>query len=274
VYQLGLAIYNLYFHPLAKYPGPFLNRASPLPFGVRHARGTAAFACQRWHEQYGPVLRVGPNHLSFTDVRAWKDIYGHRVGVAADRAEFPKTDVFSNTIDAIPPSIVGETRTRHAAQRRALSHGFSDSSMRAQEPTIRRFVDLLLQRLHERCGGGTVPLNAEAWYNYTTFDVVGTLVFGEAFGCLDSSEYHPWVAFIIKAVVMGSITVSLAYVGLRWLVQVLWKLGGAAAITRAQKLSRSLVDKRLGTQKGREGDLFEGLASRKEELVSGTLLTL
>ena len=30
---------------------------------------------KRFHEQYGEVVRVGPNELSFTRPAAWKDIY-------------------------------------------------------------------------------------------------------------------------------------------------------------------------------------------------------
>lgn len=32
VYFIGGIIYNLYFHPLAKYPGPLICRASNLPW--------------------------------------------------------------------------------------------------------------------------------------------------------------------------------------------------------------------------------------------------
>ena len=32
------------------------------------------------HQEYGPVVRVGPNELSFTTVKAWEDIYVHRTG--------------------------------------------------------------------------------------------------------------------------------------------------------------------------------------------------
>ena len=36
------------------------------------------------------------------------------------------------------------------------------------------------------------------WYNFTTFDVLGDLAFGEPFGCLESGDYHPWVAMIFS----------------------------------------------------------------------------
>lgn len=40
--------------------------------------------------------------------------------------------------------------------------------------------------------------------NYTTFDVIGDLAFGEAFGCLENSEYHLWVAMIFDNIKLGT----------------------------------------------------------------------
>jgi hypothetical protein len=39
---------------------------------------------------------------------------------------------------------------------------------------------------------------------FFTFDVMGDLVFGESFGCLDSSDYHPWVKLIFDSVKLGA----------------------------------------------------------------------
>jgi cytochrome P450 len=38
------------------------------------------------------------------------------------------------------------------------------------------------------------------WYNFTTFDLIGDLAFGEPFGCLSESKYHWWVMVILDAV--------------------------------------------------------------------------
>ncbi|EKG09420.1 Cytochrome P450, partial [Macrophomina phaseolina MS6] len=37
-------------------------------------------------------------------------------------------------------------------------------------------------------------------YNFTTFDVMGDLTFGEALGLLEASEYSPWVKAIFSTV--------------------------------------------------------------------------
>ena len=66
--------------------------------------------------------------------------------------------------------------------------------MREQEPLIRKYVDLLIQRLHQYAGEGAQ--NMVNWYNWTTFDLIGDLAFGEPFHCLENVHNHPWIAFI------------------------------------------------------------------------------
>lgn len=180
------AVYNVLWHPLRKFPGPLIQRVWGLPWALRHAFGSQAFHTHRLHERYGPVVgpvvRIGPNHFLFTDPKAWNDIYGHRVGSGSKMAEMPTTAVFSWTIRAMPMSIFNADRGEHQRVRRALAHGFSDSSMRQQEFTIAEYVGLLMDRLHRESGDGETALNIEAWFNYTTLDVVGSLVFGQSFG--------------------------------------------------------------------------------------------
>jgi hypothetical protein len=50
--------------------------------------------------------------------------------------------------------------------------------MREQQPVIKGYIDLLVRKLRERSERGEV-VDLAAWYNYTTFDVIGDLAFGE-----------------------------------------------------------------------------------------------
>jgi len=79
-YVAGGIIYNLYFHPLAKFPGPKLNAASPLPGIYSLLKGRLPLENKKLHDKYGSVVRVSPNELAFNSVQAWEDIYGHRPG--------------------------------------------------------------------------------------------------------------------------------------------------------------------------------------------------
>lgn len=54
-----------------------------------------------------------------------------------------------------------------------------------------------MSKLHEkaRCEE-TAVVNLVNWYNFTTFDLIGDLAFGESFGCLDRGLLHPWIRSI------------------------------------------------------------------------------
>lgn len=47
------------------------------------------------------------------------------------------------------------------------------------------------------------------WYNWTTFDVIGDLAFGEPFGCLENSSYHPWVSLVFGSVKQTMILIQI-----------------------------------------------------------------
>ncbi len=60
-----------------------------------------------------------------------------------------------------------------------------------------KHVNLLMKKFEqEGCGHRSVVLRD--WYNFTTFNVIGDLAFGEGFGSLESSSYHRWVRFVLE----------------------------------------------------------------------------
>ncbi|ORY02749.1 putative cytochrome P450 [Clohesyomyces aquaticus] len=258
-YHTVKIIYSIFLHPLRNFPGPLAHRASRLPWAYLHATGRQAFRTERLHAQYGPVVRIGPNHLSFTDPGAWKDIYAYRAS-----GEMAKADQFFRPVKGVPSSILNADHEEHSRIRRALSHGFSDSSMRAQEPLISQYVKLLVERLTQESADGKSIQNIAAWYNWTTFDLASDLVFGESFHCLETVNYHPWVAYILKAVKFHAVIIALRYSGLGIVVNMLHVLGGFLALSKIQEYTNSMLKSRLGMGKGRN-DLFEGLAKKQEE---------
>lgn len=109
--------------------------------------------------------------------------------------------------------IIIANRADHSRFRKNLSHGFSDSSMRQQEPLIQSYVNLLIQRLEEHALDGT-PQEMCAWYNWTTFDIIGALTFGEPFDCLQNAHYNPWVQAIFSNIKAGVYLNALNYLPL------------------------------------------------------------
>ncbi|QKX59153.1 uncharacterized protein TRUGW13939_06285 [Talaromyces rugulosus] len=263
-------IYNAFFHPLRHFPGPLIHRISRVPWAIRHARGEQAFHTQRLHDRYGPVVRIAPNHLSFTDPQAWKDIYYHRT-------EMAKSTEFTRNVKNQITTIVNADQEEHQRLRRALAHGFSDSSMRQQEPIMLKHIGMLVDRLRQESSNGLKKSNMAEWYNWTTFDLSSDLIFAESFHCLETVNYHPWVATIMKTIKFHAFMVALGYGGLRGLVQLIHKAGGFLAMKTMRGYIDNMLKSRLSTGQSRD-DLFEGLAKRRHEWeklsVNATVLLL
>lgn len=83
-------IYNVFFHPLSRFPGPTWGRFTRIPFWIKGLKGTQVYFIHSLHEKYGSVVRIAPDELSYTDAQAWKDIYGYTKG----RQENPKSPGF------------------------------------------------------------------------------------------------------------------------------------------------------------------------------------
>lgn len=179
-----LAIYRIWFHPLSKYPGPKLQAAWYLPHlyhnyivGDGHLRTT------RLHRQYGPIVRIGPNHLAVDGAIGWRAIYGHHTGQ-------PEFDKFFAPFPHAEASLIIAPKDAHRRMRRQLAHAFSDGALAEQETVVTQYVDLLLDRLTERCGK---TIDIVRWFNFTSFDIIGELAYSESFHSLSSNGYHPWV---------------------------------------------------------------------------------
>lgn len=134
---------------------------------------------KRLHDKYGPVVRTGPNQLSYSTATSWKDIYGHVGG----RKQFPKSGFYS---DERAANIVSERDPhKHGIMRRTLSHGFSAKALAEQEDLVQEYVDRLISQINIHATG-EAGANMVQWYNFTTFDIIGDLAFGDPFGCLEN----------------------------------------------------------------------------------------
>ncbi|GAB1317909.1 Trichothecene C-15 hydroxylase [Madurella fahalii] len=270
LYIAGYVLYNLFFHPLRRFPGPLFMRATRWGYLVRLMGGTLPFDMLDLHKRYGPVVRVAPNELAFSDPQAWKDIMGHRGGgsVAGEAVEMEKSLTFYKPVDDMPTDIVNAGREEHALLRRTMAHGFSDRSMREQQPLIKGYIDLLIRKLREKGEAGKKAVDLAAWYNYTTFDVIGDLAFGESFGCLDNSDYHPWVKAIFEVARAGTIFQSVAHypILMKLLLAVIPK---KFMEEREQHMEMTMVKLRRRMEAAKAGkeraDLVEGMLKRADE---------
>ncbi|KAH7150522.1 cytochrome P450 [Dactylonectria estremocensis] len=228
--------YNIFLHPLRHHPGPKLWAATRLPWCWNQYWGRLNHRLVELHTQYGSTLRVAPGEISYTSETAWRTIYGHRA------IEMKKDPIFSLVTPTGVPNIMTADRMTHSRHRRLLSHAFSEKALREQEGELAKYCTKLLAQLEAECAGGAVDL-AE-WYHLTTFDLIGSLAFGQDFSCVDTGRPHPFVASIksvSRELVMSQMT---KYYGLGDLRNWFLKGSTTSRVANAHR-ARQMVESRI-----------------------------
>ncbi|KAJ6192804.1 putative P450 monooxygenase [Bipolaris maydis] len=188
-----LAIYNIYFHPLRKFPGPKLRAASDWPYVVSLLRGTSPQDMLEMHKKYGRVVRVAPNELTFVSPAAWTEIYGQK---RRGQEELVKDKKYYSGMGE--PTLLHSNQEQHAHLRKLLAHGFSNSSLQKQEAVIQKYLDVLMNTLKHQCQDGQVALDLKDWVNFFVFDVIAYLTYGQSFNCLETRNVHSWIELVPK----------------------------------------------------------------------------
>ena len=67
---------RVYFSTLSKIPGPKLAALTSLYYTAHEFKGDRHLFVDKLHQQYGPMVRIGPNYISISDPAAIKEIYG------------------------------------------------------------------------------------------------------------------------------------------------------------------------------------------------------
>ncbi|KAI2622033.1 isotrichodermin C-15 hydroxylase [Xylaria nigripes] len=185
IYSVGLVVFRLYFHPLAKYPGPFLAKVTDAHQLYHAWKGDRHLQFWRMHEQYGKIVRFGPNSLSFNSNGALRDIYGFKSNVR--KAAF--YDAFAHPV---PNTHNTRDKTVHARKRRVLSQAFSEKAMKEMERYILSNVRLFCHQVglgaSDDLKGWSPAKNMADWCNYLAMDILGDLSFGKAFHMLEQSD--------------------------------------------------------------------------------------
>ncbi|CAJ2506672.1 Uu.00g078580.m01.CDS01 [Anthostomella pinea] len=268
-YFVGRTFYYIFLSPLRSVPGPLSHRISILPRAYHLWIGDLPFHVARLHAKYGPAVVIAPGEVGFASPQAWKDIYGHKT---AGEPEMEKYDGFYRILPHLPRHIISAKREEHSMLRRQLAHGFSERSMRGQEPIIGGYVDLLIQRMREAVavpgGGGDsalgASLNMREWYNYTTFDIIGDLGLGSSFGCLDQSDYHPWIRLITDTIRQNAKNVVLVNMGLLPLVNWFGRSKGSKQ-NQHRDIVKAKLQQRMEVGFDERPDLIEGLLKKDAE---------
>ena len=213
--------------------------------------GTLAHRIRDFHIQYGDVIRVAPNELSYIRPDAVREIYAKRPNASL------KTLLKDPTRQPLPKpgqpvSILEGNDADHARIRKAWSPCFSNQALSAQESLVNSYVNKMIKRLTNLAHADEKSVDLQQWYSFCTFDIICSLSFGEDLGCLENEGYHDWVALLVYSVkAMVQIAACGFYPALFFLLMKLVPKSAQEKLAKHQALTREKVQKRLNTSSDR-----------------------
>lgn len=153
-------IYRLYFHPLAKFPGPREAAVSTQWLFTQHKGGYPEPTLEALHKKYNTnALRIGPNELHITEPSVYKQIY-------SQAHPFPK-DIDFYSMFQTPRTLFAETvPALHKECRKALNPLFSRQGVLKLEPMLTDSAEELTEKIRRLAKKG--PINVVDAFKYAT----------------------------------------------------------------------------------------------------------
>lgn len=181
---LAVALHRLFLHPLRVLPGPWSYALSPWRIYYDDLIGDTSRKIHRLHSKYGPVLRIGPSHISFDSLTALKAIYG--VGSRSDRTSF--YEIFQPY--GVPTMFTMARSEDHSERKKYLVRAYAKTGI--VQGSVAEMIELKVQQLlshFEKDGDG-----AEICYLLYCFtlDTSSGFVFTRQYGAkaLAGNEQH------------------------------------------------------------------------------------
>ncbi|THW04256.1 cytochrome p450 benzoate 4-monooxygenase [Aureobasidium pullulans] len=173
------------YRSLRNIPGPFLARFSNTWVAYHARQGQKFAAVDRAHRKYGPLVRIGYNHVSIADERGIQTVYAHGNG-------FLKDHFYEAFVSGVPGVFNTRDRVEHTRKRKIVAHAFSPGAVAAFEThmaeNLHRWVTQLDRIAATPAPDGYARVNMMPWCTYIAFDIIGDLAFGAPFGMVDKGR--------------------------------------------------------------------------------------
>ncbi|CAM1506349.1 Fc.00g059900.m01.CDS01 [Cosmosporella sp. VM-42] len=190
VYFVLCPIYNYFRDPkgLRKYPSVnVLAGITDIGFMYEAVKGFRSKKLSELHQKH-PVIRIGPNSLSFTGAQAIKDIYGHGTQCTKDLFYATLAGTHFHLADVLD-------KREHARKRKVLSSAYALKNLEEWEYKVADKTERFIKACDAAC---TAPLAADRpdpteltfdyrkYTNFFTIDAIADIGLSEHLGFLDS----------------------------------------------------------------------------------------
>ncbi|TVY21774.1 Cytochrome P450 monooxygenase gsfF [Lachnellula arida] len=175
-------LYNLKFHPLSAIPGPFLARATPFYPIYLYYHGDFALHMRHLHSVYGEFVRLAPNHIAVSSPTSFKQLWTTK---GFEKGDF--YDAFALGISKHRDLFTIRQNSFHSQRKRIHGNIWSMTSVLEMEKYIDELIELFLQRMG-RLADEKELMDVGLWTWRYTYDIIGELFFGKAYGFLEKEQ--------------------------------------------------------------------------------------
>ena len=164
---------------LRRYPNmSFLSGISNIPFMLLSQKGFRSRRLYELHSRGIPVIRVGPNSLSYGDNQVIKDIYGHGSRCTKDDQYAMAVGTHFNVADVID-------KKEHQRKRKLLASAYALKNLEEWEFKVADKVERLLAQLDRRIN---TVIDMKPWFNYFSLDAIADIGLSHRLGFLDQGD--------------------------------------------------------------------------------------
>ncbi|RMD39760.1 hypothetical protein DV735_g5373, partial [Chaetothyriales sp. CBS 134920] len=169
---------------LCHIPGPFLAAVSDI-VRFRWVLGRKAHRIHiAVHEQYGDLVRIGPNAVSVGDPREIAQIYGFT-------GKFKKSDFYSVILPMskgkiLPGLFATQDEGIHSMLKKPIAAIYSMTNLVQFEPAVDSTIRCFCDQLDARFAQPQAPCSFSDWLQYFAFDVIGEITFSSRLGFLET----------------------------------------------------------------------------------------
>ncbi|KAF9892154.1 hypothetical protein FE257_002560 [Aspergillus nanangensis] len=185
-----IVIYLVDLKGLRRYPAmSLLAGVTNIPYMIESARGSRSRRLAELHQKH-PVLRIGPNSLSYGDARAIKDIYGHATKCTKDDMYQLLSGSHFHLADVI-------NKREHQRKRKLLSSAYALKNLEEWEFKVADKVVKLCDQFDKRCPSTKESslyadtsniVDWRAWSNFFTMDAIADIGLNSALGFLEQGD--------------------------------------------------------------------------------------
>ncbi|KAF2759886.1 cytochrome P450 monooxygenase-like protein [Pseudovirgaria hyperparasitica] len=188
----SIVVYRVFFHPLRRYPGPILARITNFWHVYKCLDAKNHLLLEKLHEQYGPIVRVGPQELSIVS----PDIH---LAMSGARTKCTKAALYDLTLPSRGLNVTRNT-SEHDRRKKVWDPGFTASvALESYHGRIVFYGDQLLQYLQSK---QNQPIDVRECFYWFAFDIMGDLALGRSFNMLRNGQWHNVLATMRKGMSM------------------------------------------------------------------------